>query len=256
MKKLAKVLAAIILTTAVMFAAGCVNGDQGKVKKVTTENDDSNSGSNGSYNGHEYVDLGLPSGTLWATCNVGATTPEGYGDYFAWGETTPKSIYNWSTYKYCNGGGDQLTKYCSNFKYGYHGFSDNLTVLQPEDDAATANWGSGWCIPTKKQWEELYKNTDHTWKVWDGVNGILFRGKNGALLFLPAAGLGGDFNVVGSCGYYWSSSLSTDVPSGPWFFRFYLDSFGMSSYDRLDMYSCSFHYLGQSVRAVRSTRQN
>ncbi len=249
MKKLAKVLAAIILTTAVMFAAGCVNGDQGKVKKVTTENDDSNSGSNGSYNGHEYVDLGLPSGTLWATCNVGATTPEGYGDYFAWGETKPKSIYNWSTYKYCNGGGDQLTKYCSNFKYGYHGFSDNLTVLQPEDDAATANWGSGWCIPTMEQWEELYKNTDHTWKVWDGVNGRLFRGKNGALLFLPAAGDRWDVELryVGSSGLYWSSSLLTDYPVGAWSFYFSSDDYDVNGSGR---------FVGHSVRAVRSARQN
>ena len=229
MKKLAKVLAAIILTIAVFFTAECMYAQ--------------------TYNGHEYVDLGLPSGTLWATCNVGATTPEGYGDYFAWGETKPKSIYNWRTYKYCNGGGDQLTKYCSTFKYGYHGFSDKLTVLQPEDDAATANWGSGWCIPTKKQWEELYKNTDHTWKVWDGVNGMLFRGKNGALLFLPAAGSrwGGDLYNDGAVGYYRSSSLRTDYPGSAWDFDFDSGDF--------DMYG-SNRYYGISVRAVRSAHQN
>lgn len=78
-----------------------------------------------------YVDLGLPSGTLWATCNVGADTPEGYGDYFAWGETQPKTTYNWSTYRYCNGDYVKLTKYCGNSSYGYNGFTDDLTVLQP-----------------------------------------------------------------------------------------------------------------------------
>ena len=80
---------------------------------------------------HEYVDLGLPSGLLWATCNVGADTPEAYGDYFAWGETEPKNTYNLSTYQYANGTFDdpQLTKYCNNPSYGYNGFTDNLTTL-------------------------------------------------------------------------------------------------------------------------------
>ena len=244
-----KALAAIMLMTAVVFAVGCVNGDQGNVKKGATENDGSNSG-NGSYNGHEYVDLGLPSGTLWATCNVGATTPEGYGYYFAWGETKPKSTYNTDTYKYCNGGHDQLTKYCNDYELGYHGFTDNLTILLPEDDAATANWGGGWCMPTKEQWEELYNNTDHTWKAWDGVNGRLFKGKNGAVLFLPAAGIrwDDDLNYVGSSGYYWSSSLYTGSPDGAWYFSFSSDNFGMYYY-----YGRNH---GQSVRAVRSARQN
>ena len=107
----------------------------GEDKSFTTEG---NSGG-GSGDEHAYVDLGLPSGTLWATCNVGADTPEGYGDYFAWGETQPKDVYNWSNYQYCNGSHDQLTKYCNNSSYGYNGFTDNLTTLQPGDDAATAN---------------------------------------------------------------------------------------------------------------------
>ena len=94
----------------------------GEVLNFTTE-----SGGSGSY--HDYVDLGLPSGILWATCNVGAFTPEDYGDYFAWGETQPKDMYNWSTYQYCNGSGTTFTKYCSNSDYGYSGFTDNLTTL-------------------------------------------------------------------------------------------------------------------------------
>ena len=110
-----------------------------------------NSGNNGggnngnTYNGHEYVDLGLPSGTLWATCNVGATTSEIYGDRFAWGETQPKTTYTWSNYKYSNGGDDDnpnLTKYSLNSIFGccgYNGFVDDLSTLLSEDDAATAN---------------------------------------------------------------------------------------------------------------------
>ena len=92
---------------------------------------------------YAYVDLGLPSGLLWATCNVGADNPEDYGDYFAWGETQPKDVvYYWSTYPYCNGSYNTLTKYCNNSNYGYNGFTDDLTILLPEDDAATANSGS------------------------------------------------------------------------------------------------------------------
>ena len=89
-------------------------------------------------NGREYVDLGLPSGTMWATCNIGANYPEDYGDYYAWGETETKSNYDWSTYKWCKGSEDTLTKYCTDNDYGT---VDNKTVLDPEDDAAHVKWG-------------------------------------------------------------------------------------------------------------------
>ena len=114
----------------------------------------------------EYVDLGLPSGTLWATCNIGADSPEDYGLYFAWGETTGYSedtsdgrSFDWSTYKYCNGSSYTLTKYCNDSSRGYNGFTDNLTELVPEDDAATANWGAGWCMPTVEQFDELFNSS-------------------------------------------------------------------------------------------------
>ena len=126
MKRTLKAVAALMLM--MVFAAGCNKPDD----------------HSGTLNGHDYVDLGLPSGTLWATCNVGAETPEGYGDYFAWGEIEPKSLYEWSTYKYCHGDFDQLTKYCQNATYGYDGYTDDLCVLLQMDDAATANWGEGW----------------------------------------------------------------------------------------------------------------
>ena len=99
-----------------------------------------------------YVDLGLPSGVLWATYNVGAEYPEAYGNHFAWGETQPKDTYNWNNYQYCNGSNNTLTKYCNNSSYGFNGFTDNLTMLLPEDDAATANWGADWRMPTKNEW--------------------------------------------------------------------------------------------------------
>ena len=194
---------------------------------------------------HDYVDLGLPSGLLWATCNVGAENPEDYGDYFAWGETQPKDTYNWSTYQYCNGSSITMTKYCNNSNYGYNGFTDNLTTLLPEDDAATANWGSDWRMPTKEEWQELYQNTTHTWTTQNGVEGRLFTASNGNSLFLPAAGYRNDSSLegAGSYGYYWSSSLYTSRPYYAWCFYFSSDSYSVSRNNRRS---------GQSIRAVCS----
>ena len=192
-----------------------------------------------------YVDLGLPSGLLWATCNVGADTPEAYGDYFAWGETQPKNTYNWSTYQYCIGSSNtSLTKYCNNSSYGYEGFTDSLTTLLPEDDAATANWGSDWRMPTKEEFEELYNNTTVTWTRQNGVYGRRFTAANGNSLFLPAAGYRFDssLNAAGSRGHYWSSSLGTNNPSSAWNFNFYSGNCSMNGYNR----SCGF-----TVRPVR-----
>ena len=205
----------------------------------------------GSGGDHAYVDLGLPSGLLWATCNVGADNPEDYGDYFAWGETQPKDTYSWSTYQYCNGGDgwNTLTKYCNNSSYGYNGFTDDLTSLLPEDDAATANWGSDWRMPTKEEWQELYNNTTHTWTTQNGVNGRLFTASNGNSLFLPAAGYRNysSFVSAGSYGNYWSSSLIAGSPNYAWYFYFYSGSYYVNSDDRI---------YGLSVRGVRVGSQN
>ena len=160
---------------------------------------------------HEYVDLGLPSGTLWATCNVGANSPEEFGHHFAWGETEPKDVYDRSTYKWCNGSYTTITKYCTNSEYGYNGFVDNKTELDLEDDAAYVNWGPSWCMPTVEQQQELYQNCSSVWTTKNGVNGRLFTGPNGNTLFLPAAGgrWDGSLYYVGSYGYYWSRTLYT-----------------------------------------------
>ena len=194
---------------------------------------------------HDYVDLGLPSGMLWATCNVGANSPEEYGDYFAWGETQPKVLYDWSTYQYCNGSGSTLTKYCDNFSYGYEGFTDNLTTLLPEDDAATANWGSDWRTPTYEEWEELLNNTTSTWTTQNGVSGRLFTASNGNSIFLPAASYydGSSLIDAGIHGRYWSSILNAGNPYGAWNYGFGPDGYSMYGYDR---------YCGQSVRPVRT----
>ncbi len=167
----------------------------------------------GAHNGHEYVDLGLPSELKWATCNVGAESPEGYGDYFAWGEVEPKTTYNWSTYKYGTAS-DQLTKYCNNSSYGKDGFTDNKTELDPEDDAAIVNWGGKWRMPTKEEQDELLNNCAWTWISQNGVNGYKVTGPNGNSIFLPAVGNmdGGRFYDAGLYGAYWSSSLNADSP--------------------------------------------
>ena len=196
---------------------------------------------------HEYVDLGLPSGLLWATCNVGAVTPEGYGIHFAWGETTPKAYYDGSTYQYYIG--NKLTKYCYNASYGYNGYTDDLTTLQPEDDAATANWGNDWRMPTKEDFVELYNNTTHIWTTQNSVNGCLFTALNGNSLFLPAAGYGNGYSVSGegSSGLYWSSSLYTEqvAPVGAW--HLFFNSGSCSTY-------CGDRDYGLSVRPVRNAK--
>ncbi|MBQ1653060.1 MAG: hypothetical protein II060_04665, partial [Bacteroidales bacterium] len=161
----------------------------------------------GVYNNYGYVDLGLPSGTLWATTNVGASTPEGYGDYYAWGETEPKSEYTWSTYQHANGSESTLTKYCNEEEYGYNGFVDNLTTLDLEDDAAAANWGTGWRMPTKNEMDELYNSCTSEFTTQNGVNGVKFTAPNGNTVFFPISGVKVDNSVrgEGEDALYWSN---------------------------------------------------
>ena len=168
-----------------------------------------------------FVDLGLPSGTLWSTKNIGATngnTAESwYGNYYAWGEIETKEIYDWDNYKYANGNYDKLTKYCNNSNYGNNGFTDGLTQLVPEDDVATVI-NSAWRMPTNEDFEELIAGTTNSWvtdyKGISGLNGRLFTGNNGNSLFIPAAGCcyGSDIGNVGSYCDLWSSSLYLDTP--------------------------------------------
>ena len=158
-----------------------------------------------------WVDLGLPSGTLWATRNIGASFPEDYGAYFAWGETAPKEKYEWDTYMWCiNNTYENLIKYCTLSSYGT---VDNRTELEPEDDAAYVNWGSAWRMPTMGQYDELLNSCSWQWTTRSGVNGQLVTGPNGKSIFLPAAGYRYAMNLndcSGMSGYYWSRSLNTE----------------------------------------------
>ena len=160
----------------------------------------------------EYVDLGLS--VKWATFNIGATTPEEYGDYFAWGETEPKAKYGWAQYKWGNGENKALTKYCNKAAYGEDGFTDNLTQLLPEDDAAHVNWGGNWRMPTAAEFDELINNCTIEKTTMNGANGYLLTSKiNGNSIFLPMAGCY-NFDLQqdklyenNSILYYWSADM-------------------------------------------------
>lgn len=194
------------------------------------------------YDPADWVDLGLPSGLLWATRNVGASSPTDYGNYYAWGETSPKSVYDWSTYRYAR----YDSVHCGYVPTKYTG-SDRLTTLQPDDDAATANYGGR--TPTHNEWYELISNTTSRWMTFNGVNGYCFTGSNGNSFFLPAAGgrWDGSLHSDGIWGIYWSSSLSwweSKAAMG--------DSFSSNQVgNHYSSYVGHDRYAGLSVRAVR-----
>ena len=204
----------------------------------------------------EYVDLGLPSGLKWAKCNLGASKPSDYGDYYAWGETAPKAVYDWTTYKWMQAGKSDwnyITKYTvadgetGGIWYDSSGafIGDGKTTLVAADDAATANLGSPWRMPTEVEIKELRDNCTWIWTTQDGMNGYQVDGPNGNAIFLPASGHG-DGSVLkgaGSIGYYWSSSIDTDISS-------YASYLYFDSDERNWDYKHSRKY-GQTIRPVR-----
>ena len=248
----------LVMATSPIIFSSCSDGAPKKDQKEANKDGNGENGeSNGSNPGegqsvtgkvgkYPYVDLGLPSGLKWATYNIGATKIEESGNYFAWGETTPqpKSDYCWTTYKWRSGNPRSVTKYCTD---RFYGTVDDLTTLLPEDDAATANWGSAWRMPTMEEQEELREACD--WKWTNNFNGTRKSGMigtsktNGNTIFLPAAGCydcGRHNNTVGYYGSYWSSSLS-EFSNSASVLDFDSDHIGEFSYPRPD---------GQPVRAV------
>lgn len=219
---------------------------------------------------HEYVDLGLPSGTLWATCNIGAENITDYGDYFAWGETSGynsgKTSFEVATYSYYKENKPDTiiekdeqgfetktityhkgyTKYVKSkdaSKNGYDGLYDDKTTLESIDDAATINWGSKWQIPTKTQWTELISNCTWTWCILNDVKGCKVIATNGNYIFLPAAGYRSSSNAGGS-GFYWSSNLDSLRESYYAAYMYFYSTSHESDYQ--------YRFLGYSVRPVRS----
>ena len=174
-------------------------------------------------NGHDYVDLGLS--VKWATCNVGAETPEEYGDYYAWGETTTKADYSLSN---CPTYGLSISELKS------QGYIDGEGNLTPQHDAATANWGGDWRMPTGAEQEELF-NCTWNWTTQNGVKGYKVTGPNGNSIFLPAAGYrdGSSLGLAGSRGSYWRSAPG----------MFYNDNYACSLH-----FNSSNHYMGNHYR--------
>ena len=258
-KHLYLVLTILLLIVCCMAFVSC-GDDEDEITGGPTNEDMSGDSGNGGSGGSApkdvvAVDLGLPSGTLWATCNIGADSPEQYGDYFAWGETATKSTYSWSTYKWCNYSEymtGNLTKYCSNGSYGYNGFTDTLMELELDDDAAYVCWGPGWRMPRIEQLLELF-NSSYTTTTWTTLNGVYGRkitskmsGFEGNYIVLPAAGYrsGSSLYDAGSNGNYWSRSLYVSDTEYAWL---YFESSDINTYPH--------HYrsYGNSVRPVRSS---
>ena len=165
----------------------------------------------------EAIDLGLS--VKWASYNVGATAPEEYGSYVAWGETEEKIDYSLSTYKYCDGSEHSMNKYCKNPAYGT---VDKKTTLEVSDDVATVKWGGTWRMPTYDEQIELHNNCTWQYTTINGVNGYQVTGPNGNSIFLPAAGYRYETDVNGqnSDGYYWSSSLNDNYGFSAYFLYF------------------------------------
>jgi len=164
----------------------------------------------------EAVDLGLPSGTLWANFNVGASNPFEQGDYYAWGDPTVKSVFEWSTLKYCEyneaNGGVKFSKYVLDPEYGT---VDGKTVLEPEDDAAAVNWGDGWRIPTIEEWDELRRECKCLSVNIGSFKGFIIQGKNGNSIFLPKTGhrFENEVRQAEQFGEYSSSSIASEPKS-------------------------------------------
>ena len=178
------------------------------------------------------IDLGLPSGTKWACCNVGASTPEGYGDYYSWGETSTKANYSWKTYNHCKGSANTCTKLGSD-------------ITGTNYDVARKKWGGSWKMPTIKQFLELSKRCRHTLVSVNGVNGRKFTGPNGNSIFLPFAGskFGTEFGNVGNNGYYWSSNSNLRNVGEAYYLFVTTSGYAGRSY--------YYRYYGHSIRPVQ-----
>ena len=192
-------------------------------------------------NGHEYVDLGLPSGLKWATCNVGADAPENAGGYYAWGETEEKDDYSWKTYKYYDDVYATVTKYCIHERFG---LVDGEKTLGAEDDVANVKWGATWRIPTYEEQQELCNKCTWEWTTVNGVSGYQVTGPNGNSIFLPAGGYKNDGNIFNkvSCGYYWSSSVLKKSCNRAYYLQFNSEEYTKGDFSR--------RYSGRNIRPV------
>ncbi len=219
-----------------------------KKDKIEANNNNNNGGGNGE-GGElipvEWVDLGLPSGLLWAKCNLGATTPQEYGNYYSWGGTQPKNLYRWDNTDYCTTSSGNLTALSKYNTHSDYGTPDNLTTLEAMDDAASVAIGGKARTPTRLEWVELMDNTTMEMVTENNVYGAKFTASNGNSIFLPAAGYRwlDKLSEDGNQGCYWSSSLYEGVPSNAWYFKIPSDNYNPS---------VNYRYYGYSIRPVRA----
>ena len=216
-----------------------VNARKGMTVTLLKNGEKSNMANSAFHNNHEYVDLGLS--VKWATCNVGATRPEYGGQYFAWGEISSKSSFGWNTYKHCKGTEKSITNYCTSSSYGK---LDNKTQLHTFDDAAFANWGGNWRMPTFNEWIELKSKCKWKWCKQNGVKGYKITSNiNGNSIFLPAIGHKGNagLQLNGTHGYYWSSSLYSYSPHTASVMQFSQSDIRVTNY---------FRFCGLPIRPV------
>ena len=200
----------------------------GKIKILENYKEGNEKDANNIINGHEYVDLGLPSGLKWATCNVGANKPDEDGNYFAWGETKTKEVY------------DTVTSLTYRKKLG------DFSGLE-RYDAATANWGGSWRMPTRSEFEELIDNCTWTFTSIGGNSGYIVEGPNGNTIFLPAAGyLEGQSKAKkskGKVGFYWSSTPDDGIYDGV--------AYGLHFYDgSSEFVNYGYRCSGMTVRPI------
>lgn len=210
-----------------------------------------------------YVDLGLS--VKWATFNVGASQPEEFGEFYSWGETSEKNVYEWSTYSFFKKAvtlsgqtvprdSIKVTKYCFNSEKGYREFVDSIAVLEPADDVATVRLGGNWRMPTEQEFQELIDSCTWTWTTLNDVEGCLVtsnvKGFTDCSIFLPAAGYKGSKAYFENRGYYWTSSVNEDDPDTAFGMIFYMQKKNQKTVLSNDISCDGSRYLGRPVRAV------
>lgn len=267
MKKHTKIVLSAMMLMAALMMAGCHPEDDPQ-NGGGNDNGGDNNGTNTEtvIDGHAYVDLGLPSGTLWATCNIGAERPEEYGNYYAWGETEPKPTYDYWNYVhscyYVYGMLDyndkfNYAKYCSDPAYAWHGVADTLTILEAVDDPAVGNWGGGWHVPTLREMYELFENCTWSSTTLEGVRGLKVTASNGNSVFFPAAGyrlFQVLFEEENGMGYYWMNQTFWDNCSKAWSLSFdpSIDFFPWSPNTEGELFHHESREHGFSVRPVHA----
>lgn len=210
MRKQFIIIASVCMALSTLVLTGCEKEDKDAISmSQATKGAKPVQGKDGK--DYMVVDLGIPGGLLWATCNIGAKTPDEAGTFFSWGETEPKASYGYDNYKWCNGSYNNMNKYTYDYDHAAGKVLDSLKTLQAVDDAATQLLGEGWRIPTKKQFADMIYRCDYKECKLEGTWGYLFTSKeNGNTIFIPLAGCRDYEELLHTdWGFYWTTELNT-----------------------------------------------